>query len=86
MKLNELENVLLDQIEKLNDDSIGDDVEAVKNMVERSKAISSLTNNVMELNRFKLEVVRHCEQDGTMYEQFLGIEDKPVKKTAKKNA
>lgn len=80
MKLNELENVLLDQIEKLNDDSIGDDVEAVKNMVERSKAISSLTDNIMELNRFKLDVVKHCEQDGTLYEQFLGIEQPKTKK------
>lgn len=84
MKLNELENVLLDQIEKLNDDSIGENVDEVKNMVERSKAISALTDNVMEINRFKLEVVKHCEQDGTLYEQFLGLEE--PKKAKKKNA
>lgn len=84
MKLNELENVLLDQIEKLNDDSIGDDVEQIKNMVERSKAISSLCNNVMEINRFKLDVVKHCETEGNLYEQFLGIEEKKPKPKAVK--
>lgn len=75
MKLNELENVLLNQIEMLNDESIGKDKEEVTNMVERSKAISSLTSNLMDLNRFKLEVVKHCETNGTLYEKFLGIEE-----------
>lgn len=79
MKLNELENVLLNQIEMLNDDSIGEDKEQIKNMVERSKAISSLASNVMDLNRFKLSVVEHCEHNGTMYESFLGIEDHSTK-------
>lgn len=83
MNLTELENVLLDQIEKLNDDSIGEDVEQVKQMVERSKAISALSNNVMEINRFKLDVVEHCEKNGNLYEQFLGIEDKKPKRAAR---
>lgn len=39
----ELEEALLDQIEKLNDDSIGEDPDATKAMVERSKAMSELT-------------------------------------------
>lgn len=71
----ELEAVLLDQIEKLNDDSIAEDVEATKAMVERSKAISDLTKNVVEMNRLKLDIVRECNNNGGLYDKYLGIED-----------
>lgn len=71
----ELESVLLDQIEKLNDDSIGEDIEATKAMVERSKAISELAKNVCEMNRLKLDIVKECNSNGGLYEQYLGIED-----------
>ena len=33
MKIDELENTLLDQIEKLNDDSLAEDVDKVKMMI-----------------------------------------------------
>lgn len=71
----ELEAALLDQIEKLNDDSIGDDVEATKALVDRSKAMSDLTKNVIELNRLKLDVVHECAENGGLYESYLGIDD-----------
>lgn len=71
----ELESVLLDQIEKLNDDSIGEDIEATKAMVERSKAISELAKNVCEMNRLKLDIVKECNSNGGLYEQYLGVED-----------
>ena len=35
MKLDELENTLLDQIEKLNDDSLSDDLEKAQMMIEK---------------------------------------------------
>lgn len=77
----ELELVLLDQIEKLNDDSIGEDIEATKAMVERSKAIAELTKNVCEINRLKLDIVKECNSNGGLYEHYLGIEDdKPSRK------
>lgn len=69
----ELENVLMDQIEKLNDDSIGGDAENIKLMIERSKAISELTKNVVEMNRFKLDVVKAAETTGGLYDEYLGI-------------
>ncbi len=81
MKLNELEMVLLDQIEKLNDDSVGEDEIATKLMVDRSKAISDLANNVMSLNRLKLDVVKCIEINGELYDKYLGLEDDTRKKT-----
>lgn len=71
----ELEEALLDQIEKLNDDSIGEDPDATKAMVERSKAMSELTKNVIDLNRLKLDVVHELNNNGGLYESYLGIED-----------
>lgn len=45
----ELENALLDQIEKLNDDSIMNDVESCKTIIERSKAMSELTDSFISM-------------------------------------
>lgn len=70
----ELENVLLDQIEKLNDDSICEDIEQAKIMVERSKAISELSRNFTEIQKTKLDIVRHAENNGNLYSKYLGIE------------
>lgn len=73
-KVKELENVLLDQIEKLNDDSLFEDEGKAKLIIEKSKAISDLSRNFTEIQRMKLEVVRHAENNGTLYTKYLGIE------------
>lgn len=73
-KIFELESVLLDQIEKLNDDSIAEDVENAKIIIDKSKAISDLASNYTEVQRLKLDVVKHLENNGGLYEKYLGIE------------
>lgn len=74
--IKELETVLLDQIEKLNDDSIGEDKEAINNIVSRSKAISDLANNYIAIQGLKIQAVNVIEktQSGTDYYKYLGIE------------
>lgn len=74
-RLAELEEVLMDQIEKLNDDSIGEDKEATRLMVERSKSIADLSKNMVEIQRLKLDCVREVGNNGGLYESFLGITD-----------
>lgn len=76
MKLDELENTLLDQIEKLNDDSLADAPEKVRLMIEKSKVMSDLAGRVTEMNRLKLDVYKEANQNGGIYEKFLGIEIK----------
>lgn len=76
MTIKELENTLLDQIEKLNDDSIADDDEACKAIIGRSHAISELTNSFVDVQRLKLDVVKTLELNGGMYSDYLGIEEK----------
>lgn len=72
--LAEMEKTLLDQIEKLNDDSIASDPEAAKVMIERSKAIGSLASQVTEINRLKFDIYKEANANGGIYEKFLGIE------------
>ena len=83
MKIQELENCLLDQIEKLNDDSLASDVDAAKAVIEKSKAMSDLTNSYIGLQRMKLDVVKHLSANGGLYEDYLGIEDKQTVLTKK---
>ena len=79
MKVQELESVLLDQIEKLNDDSVLEDAE--KMLIERSNAMVGLTNSFIGVNRMKLDVVKELNKGGNLYESYLGIES--VKPTGK---
>lgn len=73
-KVTELENVLLDQIEKLNDDSIMEEPEKAKVLIDRSRAISELSKNLVDLQQLKLNVVKTVERNGGMYNKYLGIE------------
>lgn len=80
-RLQELENVLLDQIEKLNQDDIASDKEAAQVLIERSQAMSNLANSYISINRLKLDVVKELNNSGGLYENYLGIEDTSHVKT-----
>lgn len=53
-----VEDALVSQIQALNDDSIFNDKESAKMLVERSKAISDLACRFVEMDRMKLEAIR----------------------------
>lgn len=74
MSVKELEDVLLDQIEKLNDDSIMDDPEKAKILIDKSKSMTDLTNAYIGVQRMKLDVVKELNKGGNLYENYLGIE------------
>lgn len=71
----EMEKTLLDQIEKLNDDSLFTDAEAAKMAIEKSKAMSDLASQVVSINRLKLDVVHEVSNNGGIYEKYLGINE-----------
>lgn len=75
-KILELENVLLDQLEKLNDDSLNTSEEELNRVLNKSKAISALADNVIELNRLKLDIVKASEDNDLVYRTLI---DKPKK-------
>lgn len=78
--IKELETALLDQIEKLNDDSIAEDNETAKTLIERSRAMSELADSYININRMKLDMVKELNRNGGLYEGYLGIEDKAAPK------
>lgn len=82
MKIEELEATLLDQIEKLNQDDIMDKPEEADRLIARSKAMSDLTDNIIEIQKVKIDAQRvkieavKIVQDacGLGYENYLGVE------------
>ena len=73
-RFDELENVLLNQIEMLNDESILTDKESATIAIEKSKAISALAGNFIELQKTKLDIVKTARQDRGVYDKYLGLE------------
>lgn len=76
MKLDELERTLLDQIEKLNDDSLVEDSEKAKIMIEKSRVMGELAERVTDMNRLRLDIYKEANLNGGIYEKFLGIDTK----------
>jgi hypothetical protein len=74
-KFEELENAILGQIGMLNDNSVMSSKEDAEQLIERSKAISTLANSFIGVNRLKLDVVKEMNRNGNPgYEKYLGIE------------
>ena len=71
MNIKELEATLLDQIEKLNDDSIADSEESCRALIEHSNAMSDLSNSYIGIQRLKLDVVKTLEKNGAKIEHQL---------------
>lgn len=69
----ELEDVLLNQIETLADDSLFEDKEKAEILINKSKAISELSKNFTELQQTKLAIAKEASRCG-LYDKFLGIE------------
>ena len=70
----ELEKVLLDQIEKLNQDDLMADPESAKTLIDKSHAMSELAGQYITMQNTKLAIVKELNNGGTIYEKFLGIE------------
>ena len=73
-RFDELENVLLNQIEMMNDESILTDEESATIAIKKSKAISDLTGNFTELQKVKLDIVKTARKEQGVYDKYLGIE------------
>lgn len=84
MNYEELQTVLMDQIEMLNDNSIMEEEEKSRILVERSRAINDLTSRMLDINRLQLETSKHklevCKflevSNGTYEKELLKLEDK----------
>ena len=89
-KAEELENVILEQIELLGDDSVFDDGERFDRLIRRSNAMSELSENWIKIQqtkadekRLRIEAVRvmysvACgdRDEDSSVRKFLGIESR----------
>lgn len=80
--IDELTRTLLDQVEKLNDDTICEDMEKAKVLVDRSRAMGELSSRIIDIERqktdeqrLKLDIVKTLSENGGIYEKYLGIPD-----------
>lgn len=81
MKVQELEDIILEQVKKLGSEMAEDNPEKLNAILEKSRCISELADSYVEINRMKLDVVKELNNGGTLYERYLGIEsDSPVGK------
>ena len=60
-------------MEKLNDDSLNTNEEELNRILNKSKAISALADNVIELNRLKLDIVKASEDNSLVYTTLNGL-------------
>ena len=72
--MDELEKTLLDQIEKLNDDSLADDPDKARLQIDKSKAMSDLAGKAIELNRLKLDIYKEANANGGVYEKTIIVD------------
>lgn len=89
-KAEELENVILEQIELLGDDSVFDDGEKLDRLIRRSNAMSELSENWIKIQqmkadekRLRIEAVKVMHDvacgdrnEDNSVKNFLGIESK----------
>lgn len=90
-KIEELENTIIGQIGMLNDLSVCESKESAKELIDRSRAMSDLIGNYIEIQKTKIDsqrlnieaqkvkvdTVRLLSENGsiTAYEKYLGIEE-----------
>lgn len=72
----QLEEVLVNQIQMLNDDSLCSNTEESEQLCKRMDAINKGVSSFCDLQRTKLEIVKTAEACGSVYNNFIGIEEK----------
>lgn len=77
-KLPDLNNILFEQLERLNDDEALADPEAFERELERSKAITGLATQVVNNAKLALDAKKYIDEygDKSAVPTMLQIEDK----------
>ena len=60
--LKDLNNILFEQLERLNDDELMEDPEKAKAERERAKAISGVSVNIVNAARLQLDAIKFQEE------------------------
>ena len=74
--LNEVNNYLFEQIERLNEDDILMEGDNFKKEIQRSKAISSLCSTIVSNANLILNAKKYADELGLKENEVLKLEDK----------
>lgn len=72
-KLADLNNYLFEELERLNDDEELQDENKLKRELERSKAITGVSQQIISNANVVLKAKIHCDQFGDDLEEFLQL-------------
>ena len=74
--LNEVNNYLFEQLERLNEDDILKEGDNFKKEIQRSKAISSLCSTIVSNANLILNAKKYADELGLKEDEVLKLEDK----------
>lgn len=74
--LNEVNNYLIEQLERLNEDDILKEGDNFKKEIQRSKAISSLCSTIVSNANLILNAKKYADELGLKENEVLKLEDK----------
>lgn len=74
--LNEVNNYLFEQLERLNEDDILKEGDNFKKKIQRSKAISSLCSTIVSNANLILNAKKYADELGLKENEVLKLEDK----------
>ena len=72
-KLIDLNNLLFEQLERINDDDlIGDELEE---QLKKAKHINDIAKNIVDINRLAFEALKHEDTTGRVIPKTLMMEE-----------
>ena len=72
-KLSDLNNYLFEELERLNDDETLSNNEELEKELKRSKAITDVSNQIIQNANVVLKAKIHCDQFGDDLGEFLRL-------------
>lgn len=72
-RLSDLNNYLFEELERLNDDEELQDETKLKRELDRSKAITNVSQQIISNANVVLKAKIHCDQFGDNLEEFLQL-------------
>lgn len=72
-KLSDLNNYLFEELERLNDDETLSNNEELEKELKRSKAITNVSNQIIQNANVVLKAKIHCDQFGDDLGEFLRL-------------
>lgn len=72
-KLIDLNNLLFEQIERINDDELDDD--DLKIQLNKAKHINDVAKTIVDINRLAFDALKHGDSTGRLVPKALSMED-----------